>query len=95
MSLLSDRRIGEESVTANDEEKAGVEARRNRGGDGAGGTSFPVRRVSEKRRRGRGRRRVDGGDWRSDGGVEIRISAAFEMLGGGARKVGGGENGVA
>ena len=46
-----------------------------------------------RRRRGGGG--ADGGDGRSDGGGEVRTRAAFEMLGGGAGRVGGGENGVA
>ncbi|KAL0878032.1 hypothetical protein Bca101_027738 [Brassica carinata] len=54
-------------------ERAGVEVRRKRGGDGAGGVSFPVRRVGERRRRGRGRRRVDGGD--KIGGNELNEKA--------------------
>lgn len=67
-----------------------IKPRRNSGGDDAGGVSLPVR----LRRRGRRRRR------RSDGGngsdrVEIGTSAAFEMLRSCARRIRGGENGVA
>ncbi|KAG5391959.1 hypothetical protein IGI04_021922 [Brassica rapa subsp. trilocularis] len=60
-----------------------AEAGRN---GGAGGVAFPVVVVRMRRRRGGGRS--------GDGGRgEIGTGAAFEMLGGGAGRVGGGENG--
>jgi hypothetical protein len=57
-----------------------VKPRRNRGGDSAGGVTFPV--MSLRRGRGRGRRRSDGGN--GSNRVEIRTRAAFEMLRGSA-----------